>query len=127
MNDRIQTVVAAAIVTAIVMSVATVPAAEVPDYRRDIKPLLEAKCFVCHSALKQEAELRLDAISLIRQGGESGAVIIPRNAADSLLMRRVRSTDIDLRMPPADTGHPLTDKQIALLKSWIDSGAAGAG
>ena len=123
MNDRLQTVVRAAIVTAIVMSVATVPAAEPPDYRRDIKPLLEAKCFVCHSALKQEAELRLDAIRLMRQGGASGAAIIPRNSADSLLMRRIRATDIDLRMPPADSGHPLTGKQIALLKSWIDSGA----
>jgi len=35
-------------------------AAEPVDYLRDVKPLLTARCYACHSALKQESELRPD-------------------------------------------------------------------
>ncbi|MCR9120549.1 MAG: hypothetical protein NXI22_26750, partial [bacterium] len=42
------------------------------DYLRDIKPIFLEKCGACHGALKQEAGLRLDAIQLIRKGGDSG-------------------------------------------------------
>ena len=59
-------------------AVQTVPAQEV-NYERDIRPLLVEKCSSCHGALKQEAGLRLDAGSLVRLGGDSGAA---RDAAD---------------------------------------------
>ncbi len=98
-------------------------AVEPADYVRDIKPLLAEKCFACHSGLKQEASLRLDAIGLIRQGGDSGAIITPGKVQESLLVERVASSDSDLRMPPPEAGHPLTDEQVSLLRSWIEAGA----
>ena len=30
------------------------------DYLRDVKPIFAEKCFACHGALKQKADLRLD-------------------------------------------------------------------
>ena len=37
------------------------------DYLRDIKPVLKARCYACHGALKQEANLRLDTVAAMRQ------------------------------------------------------------
>ena len=43
------------------------------DYLRDVKPLLQTRCYACHGALKQQAGLRLDTAVSILRGGESGA------------------------------------------------------
>jgi hypothetical protein len=94
------------------------------DYATQIKPILVAKCFACHGALKEESGLRLDAASLIRRGGDSGLVIVAGRAAESLLINKVSSEDPDERMPPEGDGEPLTADQVALLKQWIDQGAA---
>lgn len=96
-------------------------AALAPDYTRDIKPILEKRCFSCHGRLKQKANLRLDAGALIHNGGKDGVVIIAGKSRASLLIQRVSSTDDDERMPPE--GKPLTADQIALLAAWIDAGA----
>ncbi|MCA9119533.1 MAG: DUF1549 domain-containing protein [Planctomycetaceae bacterium] len=93
------------------------------DYERNIKPMLTEKCSACHGALKQEAGLRLDAATLIRQGGDSGAAIVPGSADGSLLFDRVTAENIDERMPPEGEGEPLTQEQLTLLRTWIERGA----
>jgi len=93
------------------------------DYLTDIKPLLRTKCFSCHSSLKQEGGLRLDAASLILQGGDSGPIIVAGSVKESLLLERVTEDD-DNRMPPADDGSRLTADEVAKLTAWIRSGAA---
>ena len=60
---------------------------------------------------------------MIREGGDSGAVIEPGDADASELIRRVSSEDTDERMPPESEGSPLDEKQVALLRAWIDQGA----
>jgi hypothetical protein len=91
------------------------------DYTRDIKPLLQERCFACHGALKQNAKLRLDSGELIRKGGSSGKAVVPGKAAESVLLERVSDPDEDTRMPPE--GQPLTPDQIKTLRAWIDQGA----
>ncbi len=98
-------------------------APETVDYLRDIKPILSARCFSCHSALRQKANLRLDASQLIRQGGDSGPAFKPGQSAESLLLHAVTGTRKATPMPPKSEGEPLTEKQIALLAAWIDQGA----
>lgn len=93
------------------------------DYLTDIKPLLRTKCFACHSSLKQEGGLRLDAASLIKKGGDSGPAYVAGASATSLILERVSAGD-DERMPPADDGPRLTAEEIALLTAWIEAGAA---
>jgi mono/diheme cytochrome c family protein len=97
-----------------------VSAAETVDYLRDIKPIFKQRCFACHGALKQQAGLRLDSGELIRQGGESGPAVVPGNVGESLLLEKVTAGEGG-RMPPE--GAPLTEKQIALLKAWVEQGA----
>src|SRR6266496_456206 len=93
------------------------------DYLKQIKPILKERCFSCHGALKQKADLRLDTIALMREGGDNGTAILPGNAADSPLWQRVTSTEPAKRMPPLSEGEPLTAQQIALLRRWIKDGA----
>ena len=91
------------------------------DYLRDVKPILKARCFACHGALKQEAGLRLDSGSLIRKGSDSGKIVSAGNAKDSVLLERVVASDESERMPPE--GKPLTRQQIDALRRWIVAGA----
>jgi hypothetical protein len=93
------------------------------DYTRDVKPLLKARCYACHGALKQEAGLRLDTAELARKGGQEGRVLIPGDVKGSELIRRVTAKEDDGRMPPE--GQPLTSGQIGVLSRWIAAGASG--
>lgn len=107
--------------TAVCWLIAHIARADSTQYERDIKPILKARCYACHGALKQEAGLRLDTGSHIRLGGDSGAAVVPNKPADSPLLARVLAQDEEVRMPPE--GEPLAAAQIELLRAWITQGA----
>src|SRR5712691_12107018 len=97
--------------------------AEPPSFSRDILPILSDNCFFCHGPdpKTREADLRLDQQeSALRT---EKPVIVPGKSADSELLKRILSTDVDAVMPPPKSGRKLTPPQIELLKTWIDSGA----
>jgi hypothetical protein len=100
-------------------------AAEI-DYQRDIRPILSDHCFACHGvdAKKREAELRLDTAdgATAELDSGDGHAIVPGKSAQSILVRRITSTDKDERMPPAKSGKHLNAKQIELLTQWINQG-----
>jgi hypothetical protein len=100
----------------------TILAAEAPpvDFLKDVKPILAQRCFRCHSSLEQESGLRLDNVQAILKGGEGGTIVAPGKSGESRLIAAVQRTG-DLKMPPE--GEPLTESQVAILKSWIDAGA----
>ncbi len=100
-------------------------AAEPVDYLREVKPLLTARCYACHGALQQKGALRLDTAKFLREGGNSGPSVVPGKAADSLLIAHVTASGGKRRMPPMDLGEALSDKQVTLLRAWIDQGANG--
>lgn len=91
------------------------------DYQRDVRPILERRCFSCHSRLQQKGGLRLDAGVLILKGGKDGPAIARGDAAHSPLIARLLAADDSERMPPE--GKPLPADQIAVLRAWIDAGA----
>ena len=95
------------------------------DFNREIRPILSDNCFQCHGPDEKHrmANLRLD----IKEGAfaqtKRGAVIVPGDAAKSLLFQRISHADKARRMPPPAADRNLSDKQIELVKRWIDSGA----
>ena len=91
------------------------------DYGRQIKPVLQARCYACHGVLKQEAGLRLDTAAFATKGGDSGVAIKPGDLEGSVLLKRVTAADESVRMPPE--GEPLKPAEIAALKLWISQGA----
>lgn len=106
-------------------AVAETPLPERIEFNRDIRPILADKCFACHGpdSAKREAGLRLDTFEGASEKRDSGAAIVPRQAAASQLFQRVTHTDEELRMPPGSTGKSLEPRQVALLKRWIEQGA----
>ena len=92
------------------------------DYLRDVKPLLEHKCFACHGAIKQQAGLRLDTAAALKRGGDSGETLTPGKPDESLLIG-VMTGEAGFRMPPENDGSPLTEKEIELVRQWIADGA----
>ncbi|HSQ57381.1 MAG TPA: DUF1549 domain-containing protein, partial [Gemmata sp.] len=100
-----------------------VPAAG-PDYLRDIKPLLRAKCYSCHGAIRQKAGLRLDAGQLILKGTKRGEVVIPGDPEQSPLIEMIAANGNERpRMPPEGAGEPLSGKDVATIREWIKNGA----
>ena len=85
------------------------------DYLELVKPVLKARCYACHGALKQEADLRLDTAVAIRER-EDGTVVDLKQPELSELLVRVSSKDDDIRMPPE--GEPLKLAEIAAIRKW---------
>jgi mono/diheme cytochrome c family protein len=90
-------------------------------YERSVKLVFTERCIACHGALKQEAGLRLDTARFAIAGGDSGAAITPSDTQSSLILSRVTSQDMSIRMPPE--GEPLKAEQIEGLSQWIAQGA----
>ena len=90
----------------------------VPKYESDIAPILETRCLKCHGDGKLEAGLDLRRRFLILKGGDSGAGFVEGKPEESLLIQKIAADE----MPPKDEGR-LDDKQKALLRRWIVSGA----
>jgi hypothetical protein len=98
------------------------------DFEGEVLPLLLANCAECHGQQQSKALLRLDSWQGLRAGSYRGrnAVLVPGNAEESLLLRRVRGlVDGEDRMPP--TGPGLAREEIELLRAWIEAGALGPG
>ena len=92
------------------------------SFNRDILPILSNNCFACHGPdeKKRETKFHFDTKegAFLKPG-----VIEPGNAAESLLVEMITHPDPNERMPPPDSGHALTERQIEQLKRWIDEGA----
>src|SRR3954468_22421227 len=72
-------------------------------FEKNIRPVLVAHCYQCHSASSKElkGELRLDTKEGIRKGGESGAALVPGKPDESLLIKALQHED-GLEMPPKE-------------------------
>lgn len=93
-------------------------------YLTQVKPLLKVRCYACHGALKQEADLRLDTVELLEKGGSSGPAFVAGSPEDSLMLQRVASEDISARMPPEHEGEAFSSDEVAILRRWIETGAS---
>lgn len=98
-------------------------ATERDDYSTKIKPLLRERCYACHGALKQRGGLRLDTVTAMLSGGDSGEALLRGNDDESLIVQRISEKEPERRMPPEHEGEPLSRSQIELIQAWIASGA----
>jgi hypothetical protein len=91
------------------------------DFEKDVRPIFTENCVTCHGPEKQRGGLRLDRKADALRGGDSGQVIVPGKAADSLLIQLVSEAEAGKFMPPK--GKRLTAAEIVTLRTWIDQGA----
>ena len=95
---------------------------ETVSFAGDVAPLLIDNCRGCHiDARQSQGGLRMDNFAQLIRGGDSGPVLIPGRANESLLIRKLRGME-GQRMP-AGGRPPLSDEAIALVATWIDEGA----
>lgn len=98
----------------------------IPDavlYDDVIEPILEARCYDCHSATKEKGDLRLDKVEYIVRGGENGKVISKGPADSSALFKRLMlPIEHDDHMPPGEKPQ-LSSSEIALIKYWLEEEA----
>ena len=96
------------------------------DFNLEVRPILSDNCFACHGPdeKKRQFELRLDTPEgPFQERDLGGPVIVPGDSASSMLYRRVTSENAAWKMPPESSGRELSDRQVELIKSWIDQGA----
>lgn len=89
-------------------------------FERKVRPILIERCYECHSAsaTRIEGNLRLDHISLLEQGGDSGSSLDRDNLDQSLLLQAVRYEGYE--MPPSGK---LPQNEIDVLTEWVRQGA----
>jgi hypothetical protein len=87
------------------------------DFAHDVLPLLKARCAACHTNGKYKAGVSFDTRAALLRSKAA----VPGQSKQSRLIERVTATDPDERMPPK--GKPLTAKEVAVLRAWIDQGA----
>jgi hypothetical protein len=97
-------------------------AGDAVDYATQIKPILAARCYACHSALRKKSGLRLDTAAELIAGGDSGPALEPGKSGDSVLVSMITG-ESGTRMPPESEGSALSAEQVDLIKRWIDEGA----
>ena len=106
--------------------VTALPQTDAVEFNRDIRPILSDRCYACHGpdSSKRMSKLRLDTEAGAKGDLGGHLAIAPGNVAASELIRRVTSSDLARRMPPAYSGAArLTDREIGLLTRWIAQGA----
>src|SRR5262245_19369755 len=93
-------------------------AAPQPDFEKDVAPIIKAKCLKCHGEKERKGELDLRTVASALKGGESGAVIIPKDPEKSLLYEKV----LEGEMPPGKKDR-LSEAEVATIRRWIEAGA----
>ena len=97
----------------------TVNAGTPEFFENKIRPILANNCFGCHTN-SQLGGLRLDTLEAMKKGGKRGPAIVIGDAEKSLLIKAVRHTDPDLKMP---SGGKLKAQEVADLEAWVKAGA----
>lgn len=93
------------------------------DFHKQIRPILEARCYECHGPDEQEADVRFDLkSSVFPEGGEDEWIIVPGKADESEFYARIILPVDDPDVMPNE-GAVLTKEQIALIRAWINQGA----
>ncbi len=94
-------------------------AAAVPavSFSKEVLPIFEANCTMCHGGPTPRAGLDLSTYTTALAGSSNGAVITPKDAAGSKLVELITAGV----MPKEGT--PLSAADIKLISDWINAGA----
>jgi mono/diheme cytochrome c family protein len=95
---------------------------EVRFFEEQVRPVLAEHCFKCHGDQAQRGDLRVDSLSGLLSGGESGPALAPGKPDESLLVEAIRYDSLE--MPPDGK---LESEQIAAITKWIEIGAPWPG
>ena len=121
MKRKIFVFAALAMVVAIVVFF-TVHQNDTVDFSNEVKPILNKHCISCHGGVKKNGGFSIlfeeEAFAKTESGNHA---IIPGDADHSPFIQRLTEEDPELRMPY--NAPKLEDKEIEILKKWVNQGA----
>ena len=94
---------------------------------RDVLPIFQARCVVCHGKREQRGGLDLRTRETRMEGGDSGPALVPGSPDESLIIQKIEAGE----MPPPDLQYDYavrnaTDAEVATLRQWVVAGAQPA-
>ncbi|MBI1829965.1 MAG: PSD1 domain-containing protein, partial [Planctomycetes bacterium] len=92
------------------------------DFRRDVVPILESRCFSCHRGVDATASFRLDLRAELLGETTGKPLVKIGKSAESRLIHAVTGKTPGKRMPRK--GPPLSEREVGILRAWIDQGLA---
>ncbi len=92
------------------------------DFITHVKPVLEAKCVMCHNRQALPGHMSLENRAEAMSSGALGTFIVPGSPENSLLISNVHSAHTKMSVMPA-VGERLTDDEYAILTKWVKEGA----
>ncbi len=95
-----------------------IAAKQKPVFEAHIKPILEARCVVCHNHKVLPKLMNLENRSKAMASGK----IVPGHPEQSLLVHNIKTSHAGVNaMPPV--GERITKDELAILTEWIKQGA----
>ncbi|HEU0123497.1 MAG TPA: PSD1 and planctomycete cytochrome C domain-containing protein [Bryobacteraceae bacterium] len=98
-------------------------AEQVEFFEKNVRPVLAAKCQMCHNAKAKTSGLDMSTGQGFFAGGASGSLVNVESPEESLLLKAL-SYEGSLKMPPMGK---LKDDDIGKLREWIKMGAPWPG
>jgi hypothetical protein len=90
------------------------------SFSQDVAPILARNCEQCHGQAPAMANLDLRSREAVLKGGQHGPALVPGDSASSRIYKHLTG-EVKPQMP---MGGRLSDREIAIIRNWIDSGAA---
>jgi hypothetical protein len=92
-----------------------------PSYTKDIKPLLNRYCLVCHNNSKAKAGYSVETFDRLLRPGKKGAMVVPEKPDESRLV--LTMTGGGKRMPPRKYAKQPDPAELATVRAWIQDSA----
>ena len=96
------------------------------SFNADIRPIFSDRCYTCHGpdSNNRKTPLRFDTQEGATQDLGGRFAIVSGDVEKSEIIKRLTTDDPIRRMPPAYEGHArLSDREIDLVRRWIEQGA----
>ena len=90
----------------------------IPQFEKDVRPILARRCHACHGEDTREAELDLRTVAAMLRGGKAGPVIVRGFPDRSELISMIEAE----KMPPKDEIR-LTAIEKRILRDWVEADA----
>jgi len=88
-----------------------------------IRPILKSKCFSCHNERKAKGELIMTTEEKLLKGGKNGPIWKSGDALKSHIIQNINLPEDDKKHMPPKGKPQLSQDEIDLLFTWIQSGA----
>ncbi|WP_395739691.1 c-type cytochrome domain-containing protein [Prosthecobacter sp.] len=92
------------------------------DFSAHVKPVLEAKCVMCHNRKALPGHISLENRREALRTKALGTVIAPGHPETSLLLANVKTVHQKVSVMPA-VGERLTKDEYVILAKWVKEGA----